>query len=335
MSERSDSPKLAPQSTELLGAFWRRRVHSLIGVFIVLFLIEHLITNSQAALWIGEDGRGFIQAVDIIYRLPYLRVIEITLLLVPFLVHIVWGLRSLKQTQMNIIKQDGYHPYAPYARNYAYSWQRISAWLLILGIGLHVLHMRILRQPTEIERADGISYVCRVTPDEGIATLAERLGIEMWNLERVDYGLEEIEKKMELYSLNIKSENPPLSTNLVSTDLEMQKFEREFHFMHTMKRLLNRPDDLIIVTPDMGRAMLFVIRDVFKSIGCKVIYSLLVLFAVFHAFNGLWSALITWGITATLKAQRYSLVACYGLMIIFISLGFCSIWLSYSFNLVR
>ncbi len=68
-----------------------RRAHSLTGIWLVLFLIEHLFTNSQAALYIGDDGLGFVSSVNWLKNLPYLQVIEIFLLGVPFLIHGIWG----------------------------------------------------------------------------------------------------------------------------------------------------------------------------------------------------------------------------------------------------
>lgn len=59
-------------------AFIWRRLHSLMGLWLVLFLIEHLLTNSQAALWLGDNGRGFVNMVNAIHNLPYLEVIELT-----------------------------------------------------------------------------------------------------------------------------------------------------------------------------------------------------------------------------------------------------------------
>src|ERR1700719_477349 len=76
-------------------AFIWRRAHSLTGLWLVLFLIEHLIVNSQAALFVGDNGNGFVNAVNSIKDLPYLPVIEIFLLGVPFLIHGLWGIKYL------------------------------------------------------------------------------------------------------------------------------------------------------------------------------------------------------------------------------------------------
>src|SRR4051812_29543012 len=109
-------------------AFIWRRVHSLAGLWFVLFLIEHLLTNSQAALFIGDNGSGFVEAVNFIKSLPYLPVIEIFLLGVPFLVHAIWGVKYLLTSKFNSFPADGSTPSLPqYPRNQAFTWQRITS----------------------------------------------------------------------------------------------------------------------------------------------------------------------------------------------------------------
>lgn len=79
-----EAPKVPPN-------FTMKRFSSLMGLFIVLFLFEHLLTNSQAALFFGDYGKGFIDAVNFIYSLPYLPVLELVLLGVPIGYHGYWG----------------------------------------------------------------------------------------------------------------------------------------------------------------------------------------------------------------------------------------------------
>ena len=76
--------------TAIPKAFVKKRIHSITGIFLVLYLIEHLLVNSQAALFIGDNGQGFVHAVNSIDDLPYLPVIEIFLLGVPILAHMWW-----------------------------------------------------------------------------------------------------------------------------------------------------------------------------------------------------------------------------------------------------
>ena len=87
------------------NAFIWRRAHSLTGLWLVLFLIEHLFINSQAALWIGDEGAGFVRAVNALRDLPYLHVIEIFLLGVPFVIHGVWGVQYLMTAKLILFRR--------------------------------------------------------------------------------------------------------------------------------------------------------------------------------------------------------------------------------------
>ena len=139
------------QAPPIPNAFLWRRAHSLTGLWLVIFLIEHLLTNSQAALWIGDNGLGFIQAVNSLKELPHLQAIEIFLLGVPLLVHGLWGVKYLMTSKMNSFASDGSSPSLPqYPRNRAYTWQRITSWILLVGIAAHVGSYAVC----------GISHLC-------------------------------------------------------------------------------------------------------------------------------------------------------------------------------
>jgi len=64
-----------PISKSVPNEFLRRRLHSLAGLFFVLFLFEHIFTNSKAALFLGDDGAGFITMVNFFHSLPFLPLI--------------------------------------------------------------------------------------------------------------------------------------------------------------------------------------------------------------------------------------------------------------------
>ncbi|MES2122460.1 MAG: hypothetical protein V4492_06755, partial [Chlamydiota bacterium] len=132
------------------GAFIWRRLHSLMGLWLVLFLIEHLLTNSQAALWLGDNGKGFVDMVNMLHNLPYLEVIELTLLGVPFAIHMVWGVQYLMTAQSNSGSSDGSKPSLPLRRNKAYSWQRITSWILLIGVIAHVAKFRFIEYPEKV-----------------------------------------------------------------------------------------------------------------------------------------------------------------------------------------
>lgn len=152
-------------------AFLLRRLHSLTGFFFALFLCEHLITNSEAALWFGEDGISFVRSVNFLNSLPYLPLIELFLLGVPIAIHAILGIVYLLEAQCNSYFVSYARPYLPLPRNKAFTWQRITSVILVFGIIAHVFTMRFLNRPEENNKAFDVV----VEADAGLATLAPRL----------------------------------------------------------------------------------------------------------------------------------------------------------------
>lgn len=163
------SPSVPKFSREFLS----RRIHSFSGFVFLLFLIEHLLTNSQAALFIGDDGKGFIDSVNFIHSLPYLPVIELSFIALPAFLHTWWGIERLFSSKDNSRVSDGRTPSLPLSRNHAYTWQRITAGLLIFAIALHVWYMRFHEAP--VERKNGYSVL--ISDDPGLDAVAKRLNI--------------------------------------------------------------------------------------------------------------------------------------------------------------
>lgn len=254
-------------------AFIWRRIHSLTGLWFTLFLIEHLFVNSQAALLIGDDGNGFVRAVNAIRDLPFLPIIEIFLLGVPFLIHAIWGIKYLFTGEMNSFSTDGTTPSLPqYPRNHTYTWQRITSWILLAGIIAHVIHMRFIEYPQESNKV----YSIEITPDKGLETLSKRLGFQYEGSE----------------------------------------------------------DKVIAHTNNFGTAELLMVRNTFKSPLMIFLYTILVLAACFHGFNGLWTFMIKWGITLTARSQQLMRRIAVFLMCLISLLGLAAIWGTYWINLI-
>lgn len=260
---------------EIPTTFLLRRLHSITGLGLVLFLFFHLFTNSEAALWFGDDGKSFIKSVNSIHETPYLQVVEILLLGAPILIHALFGLHYLKSAAINDIPTDGSRPYLAYGRNHAYTWQRITSWILLFGILLHVFHMRFYEAPQKIEVDGKVRYEITVTKDPGLASVAKRV-----------------------------------SADLIST-----------------------PDKIKIVTNDFGTAELMMLRDQFKSPLIMALYTIFVFAACFHAFNGLWSFMISWGVTLTVKSQEWMLRVATFLMGLTLFFGLITIYTTYWINL--
>ncbi|HAB98488.1 MAG TPA: succinate dehydrogenase [Parachlamydiales bacterium] len=262
------------------SAFIWRRVHSLMGFWLIVYLFEHLLVNSQAALWIGDDGHGFIKMVNSLESLPYLQVIETFLIGFPLLIHMGWGVSRLFQAKSNSWKTDGSSPsLGSYGRNRAYTWQRLTSWILLIGVIAHVVQMRFVERPREVHLEGQKKWEVEIQFDEGLTTLAPRLGVQM---------------------PAVQSE--PLQP-------------------------------IAVLAPDMGTATLLVVREAFKSPWQSVLYSVFVLAAAFHAFNGFWTFLITWGFLLSYRSQKamipFSVIGI-GLLSFF---GLAAIWGSYLINL--
>ena len=162
-------------------SFIWRRLHSLMGLWLVLFLLEHLLTNSQAALWVGKDGRGFVKMVNNLHNLPYIQVIELGLLAVPFAVHMFWGIRYLMTSKANSYSTKEQNPHLNYGRNKAYTWQRITSWILLVGIILHVAKFRFIEYPNSVHLGSQTFYLVNVTLDKGLYTLADRMQVALYD----------------------------------------------------------------------------------------------------------------------------------------------------------
>jgi succinate dehydrogenase / fumarate reductase cytochrome b subunit len=155
-----------------------RRVHSLMGLWITLYLAEHLLVNSQAALWLGENGKGFIRMVNSLESLPYLHFVEALFIGLPLAIHAVWGIQRIFTSKSNL-HSNGAKPSLPYHRNRAYTLQRWTSWILLFGILGHVAQMRFIEQPERKRVGEREEYWVKIRSDAALAPLAERLGVEL------------------------------------------------------------------------------------------------------------------------------------------------------------
>jgi succinate dehydrogenase / fumarate reductase cytochrome b subunit len=265
-------------------AFIWRRLHSLMGLWLVLYLIVHLLTNSQAALWMGENGAGFIRMVNRLERLPYLYAIEVMLIGVPLAIHMVWGVHRAWTAKTNSGGSNGSQPSLKYGRNRAFTWQRITSWILLFGILGHVVQMRFLDQPKRVWIENKEYSFVAVTPDRGLDELAPRLGYTLYK-------------------------------------------GGEFNEVMRVKegRVLARADS-------PGTAILLMVRDTFKSPWMIGLYTVFVLAAAFHAMNGFWTFLITWGAILSFRSQRAMIPASVIEMGILAFFGLAAIYGSYWMN---
>lgn len=314
-------------------AFFWRRIHSLLGLWLVLYLTEHLLVNSQAALWIGDDGHGFVRLVNALESLPYLQVLETVLIGIPLLLHGIWGVKRALQAKENSGQSDGSKPsLGEYSRNRAFSWQRITSWVLLFGIIGHVVQMRWLNYPKEAFLSNQHFFMVRINMDEGLYTLADRVGVTLYSKEQI--------AAMQSSCRNNKLSRTAMSLESSALDLQKEKelqskqlSYQENEWIQTLSSFCLKPDQVVAVAETPGTAMLLTLRDTFKSPLMAILYTIFVLAAAFHAFNGFWTFLITWGIILSYPSQKTMTKVALAGMLLLSFFGLAAIWGSYWINL--
>jgi succinate dehydrogenase / fumarate reductase cytochrome b subunit len=119
----------------LLGGsnhFLLRRLHSLTGLVFGGYLVVHLLVNAT----IAQLGTHYQVQVDKIHSLPFLWGVEWLLIYIPILYHTIYGAYIIFTGQPNI---DHY----PYAKNWFYLMQRISAIIIVAFMFFHVLSLKV------------------------------------------------------------------------------------------------------------------------------------------------------------------------------------------------
>lgn len=328
--------------------FLWRRLHSLMGLWLVLFLCEHLLTNSQAALWLGEDGKGFVHFVNALHNLPYLQVIELVLLGIPFLIHMVWGVKYALTAKSNSRASDGSTPHIKSPRNRAYSWQRITSWILLIGIIFHVGKFRFASYPETFSMGGKTSYLTPLNMDTGLYTLAERLHVTLYDKNAIAQAAEDLSKRseekvllaakeeafdQEKYTLASGPTPEPYNTHTALILTAAQNYETSQSWVSTLQRYPLKNTQVVAASPDFGTATLLTVRDTFKSPLYVAFYTLFILAACFHACNGFWTFLISWGLVLKASAQKTWVGITALLMLTLLFLGLAAIWGSYWLNL--
>lgn len=328
-----------------LGPFIWRRIHSLTGFWIVLFLFEHLLVNSQAALWLGDSGREFVVLVNWIHDLPYLQVVEATLIGIPILVHMVWGIKYLFTAKYNSLPTTGRTPALhKLSRNQAYTWQRITSWILVVGIILHVAKFRFIDYPAALHQGAKSTYFVLLDMDRGLYTVAPRLNVSLYDAKAIDAEVSELKaRSAELELLESAKflkeaggfppkaiEYEPQKAWLLET---AQKLQQKVDVVQMLQRLHPSEGEVVAVCPTFGTASLLTVRDTFKHPIYSALYTLFVLAACYHGLNGFWTFLITWGLLVRYAAQKSMVNVNTFLMCVLIFLGLLSIWGTYLSNL--
>jgi succinate dehydrogenase / fumarate reductase cytochrome b subunit len=324
-------------SQVLPKAFIWRRLHSLMGLWLVLFLIEHLLVNSQAALLLGDNARGFVDGVNAIHNLPYLPVIEIFLLGVPIAIHGILGVKYLLAAKFNSGGSDGTKPAMKYGRNRAFTWQRLSSWVLLVGIILHVAKFRFIDYPDSVNQGENSYYFIPVTVDKGLYTVAARLGVKLYSSDEITAERKEFEDRHEEQAL-VEASKTFEDSNAYDHQQQVilisaQAYEQKLEWLQVLEKQKIDDTQVVAVAKDFGTASVFAVRDTFKNPLYVGLYTIFVLAACFHGFNGLWTFCITWGVVLRVAAQQRILRWAWALMILVTFLGLAAIWGTYWLNL--
>ncbi|MXQ54816.1 succinate dehydrogenase [Shimazuella sp. KC615] len=113
--------------------FLNRRLHSLLGVIPVgFFLLEHFYTNYHAT----QGADAFVEAVNFLWAIPLLPVLEIFFIFIPLMYHAFYGLYIVFRAKNNVSQFGTF-------RNYMFVIQRITGVITLIFIIWHVWQTRI------------------------------------------------------------------------------------------------------------------------------------------------------------------------------------------------
>ena len=96
-----------------------------------IFLLEHFYTNSKAL----AGAAAFDDAVKDLQSIPYILLVEIGGIFIPLIYHAVYGLFITFEMRPNNLNY-------PYPRNWFYTIQRVTGFILFFFIIFHVLNFR-------------------------------------------------------------------------------------------------------------------------------------------------------------------------------------------------
>lgn len=323
------------------NAFVWGRVHSLTGLWFLIFLFEHLFTNSQAMMFFATHATWFVRSANFLRNIPYIKVIELVLLGVPFTLHMVLGIKNMLTSRCNVTPTDGAKPSLRYSRNHAYTWQRITALILVVGLLVHVIDMRFLDYPYQFKVGDTHKYYTKIRFDPGLYTAATELNVQLYDRQSIEYEkqrvrtmhnremllrehLEDMEKK--IYSFGEENE---YQSEMDTIHRSLNEYQTQRQHVDGLESRKLDDEHVIAVSPSFGALELLTVRERFQHIFWCAFYTIFVLAAVFHGGNGLWTFLITWGLLLSRKAQSNMVYFCMGLTFLLGLFGMMSIWGSY------
>lgn len=125
MSEATAAKSLFHKSRR---PFLLRKLHSLTGALPVGgFLVFHLWTNAAAL----QGQARYDEAVAGISHMPYVRVLELVLIMAPLAFHAIYGVKLALEGRPNVGRY-------PFTRNWMYTMQRVTGLIAFAYIAFHL-----------------------------------------------------------------------------------------------------------------------------------------------------------------------------------------------------
>ncbi len=129
--------------------FLMRKLHQLTGVMpLGVYLIVHLLVNSYAM----QGQEAFMAKVELLETLPFLPVIEFSLIWAPLIYHSIFGIWVGWIAKSNPLRY-------PYARNWNFMLQRWTGFFMLFFVFYHGITQRFLMGDPAHEAFNNIVHV--------------------------------------------------------------------------------------------------------------------------------------------------------------------------------
>jgi succinate dehydrogenase/fumarate reductase cytochrome b subunit len=117
--------------------FWLRRVHSLTGLILGLYIIFHLIVNATLAEGFRAGALQIVyqKQVNSIQSMPFLGLFVFFAVYLPLAFHLLYGIRLIWLGKPNV----GTYPFG---LNVFYLFQRVSSLIIVAFLAFHVTAMK-------------------------------------------------------------------------------------------------------------------------------------------------------------------------------------------------
>src|SRR5690606_25677222 len=201
----------------------------------------------------------------------------------PIVFHGVLGIRYALTGKFNFGASDGSSPSLRYSRNRAYTWQRLTSWILLIGIIAHVSYMRFYIYPLQAKEGGVLYYFVRLQMDKGLYTVADRLGVKLYDQNKIQEqvkALDVLRSKMQLVEQKQAAlEQDPNAGFLYDQEAasiydSIQRYKERKEWVKTLKKRAIGKDEVIGVSKDFGSVTLLSVRDAFKSPFKSALYTI-------------------------------------------------------------